>query len=458
MVVWSAGARALCHETRLDAPPSTDESVVRVPHVLRALDARGKVPPYARRLSVLVPRPARPYQHAAAERASGRSGFIVAPCGAGKTLIGCLVAARNGGRTLVLTTRFVDQWVRTLHDFFAPCARVQTLDAVCGWPDVLVATYSGWRALSKDKEVLRHLPYDTVLLDEAHRAAAPTILALIDALSVRHVVALTATKVREDDALRALEARIGGTIVALDRAHLVRRGVVAAVRCVQLVVEYDARLEDRLALPHALALHPHKMQVLRTSLRQLCHLKHKTLVFCDDLRCLDWAVRMSTAPDLHLTGRITMHTEPAERRALVARFEAHDGPTVLFLSRTGDEALDLRSASAGLVFWNHWASRRQLVQRLGRLARVARDALFLVLLSDHPKEHEVAAHRDAYLRTHGFAVERLARADSEFGRDAVIHPTTERYDAAVVSHMASDHASSKSAAGSSSTYAASADR
>ena len=62
----------------------------------------------------------RPYQWNCVRACRDKSGFVVAPCGSGKTLIGLLVAVFNGGRFLVLTTRFPEQWKKTLESYFLP--------------------------------------------------------------------------------------------------------------------------------------------------------------------------------------------------------------------------------------------------------------------------------------------------------------------------------------------------
>jgi DNA excision repair protein ERCC-3 len=111
-----------------------------------------------------------------------------------------------------------------------------------------------------------------------------------------------------------------------------------------------------------------------------------------------------------------MSTPREERRVIIDSFEHSTNAAILFVSRTGDEALDVPSASAGIVFWNHWASRRQIVQRIGRLSRVSigPSPVFYVLLADDPREIQASKHREEYLSSHGFVVDNVALADSRF--------------------------------------------
>lgn len=376
-----------------------------------------------------IARHIRYYQWQAAHALLRRSGFVVAPCGSGKTLIGCLIAALNGGRFLVLTTRYAAQWCETLARFFEPTAhRTRVLLAVgetpalkAGdpFPAAVVSTYAAFATAKYS--TLRQLVYDTVILDEAHAAAARTHLALLDSLHCVWACGLTATKVREDDELQKLERRFGPDRVlsVVERAQLIADGFVNAVRILHLLVPFThmADLERRMGRTAALGLHPHKIQVVLSALRQLAHEGHKTIVFCDDLFALDWVMQIAVANGVACIGQITMKTPQDQRAQQIDAFSRAAPPATLFLSRTGDEALDLPSASAGIVFWHNWKSRRQIVQRLGRLARPHTGAqpVFLVVLLDEPKELERSKHREAFLAEHGFAVESTDQARSAYG-------------------------------------------
>ena len=97
------------------------------------------------------------------------------------------------------------------------------MTAVGGLPDVVIGTHSAFCSGSKRLRLLKSVVYDTVVLDEAHCAAAPSVPHLLDRLHALSWCALTATKVREDQSC-ALERRIGGTVAEIDRRRLVREG------------------------------------------------------------------------------------------------------------------------------------------------------------------------------------------------------------------------------------------
>ena len=65
--------------------------------------------------------------------------------------MGLLIAARNGGRALVLTPRYVEQWSRVLHEFFdsfdGVVAHYKSNRKASGRsPDVVISTYAAFLA------------------------------------------------------------------------------------------------------------------------------------------------------------------------------------------------------------------------------------------------------------------------------------------------------------------------
>lgn len=378
----------------------------------------------------------RDYQWKAVDAMFRRTGFIISPCGSGKTLIGCLAAVLNGGRFLVLTTRYINQWKDTMERFFKPIG-VQTRIFVTGsdapvfasgdkLPAVVISTYATFSASNERYRILKKLVYDTVVLDEAHTAAAKTHLQMIDQLYCIYAYGLTATNVREDDELQRLEKRFGINPIkwVIDRRMLVSKGFVADCRVLHLVVPCPstgaaARLCGEVGKPIMLALHPHKVQVLLHAVSTLCSESHKVIVFCDDLFGLSWISRIARDNGIPNVGDISMHTPEEERQGRLRDFSMADAPVVIFMSRTGDEAVDLPSASAGVVWWNNWQSRRQIVQRIGRVCRPQKTTMpiFLILLADDPKEMAISNHRQTYLTEHGFVSETFAHNTTPYGVD-----------------------------------------
>jgi superfamily II DNA or RNA helicase len=361
----------------------------------------------------------REYQKEAISVCRGRSGFLVSPCASGKTVMGCGILFQNGGKGMILTTRFADQWKETLDSLFLPGLKGCSVKLyrspkevdIFDTGDVAICTYGVLFGDSVQAKALRQVRRTTLILDEAHAAASPCILSSLKKMKFENVVALTATKVREDEEIFKLEEVVGGTIHEVDRSKLVRGGYVNDVGCVNVLLpKMEGRLLSSLSsCPVVRTIHPSKMKCLAHSLLRLQEMGHKTLVFCDDLFCLSYSFSKmkEMTPSLSCLGPVSMLTQKEERTSIFSDFgkEGRD-PCCVFVSRTGDEALDVPYASAAVILWNQWGSRRQIVQRMGRLARpFGLDPVFLVLVSDDEREFLAVEKRNAYLLENGYFVQ-----------------------------------------------------
>jgi DNA excision repair protein ERCC-3 len=175
-----------------------------------------------------------------------RSGIIVLPCGAGKTLTGITAATTIKKNTLVLATTNMaaNQWKREFEKWTAVDPRdvvVFTSDNVEDItnrnPIVLISTYSmisfhGQRAI-RTAEVIRDIKtreWGLVLLDEVHVVPANTFRECIGSTHSRCKLGLTATLVREDNLIEDLFFLIGPKLYEANWQDLSREGYLAKVQ------------------------------------------------------------------------------------------------------------------------------------------------------------------------------------------------------------------------------------
>jgi superfamily II DNA or RNA helicase len=176
-----------------------------------------------------VPDWLRPYQREAVEAVLPyRHGVIEAPCGSGKTQMGCaIIAAYKGrGRCLVLvhTQDLVAQWVARLKAVLGVTAAKATGSAA--WAKML-AGVEQWLVVTTVQTLGRQAEmgeWDVVILDEAHHCPASTYTALLARLGFRRIYGLTATPEREDGMGAAMLAWLGPIRYKVDRARLVELG------------------------------------------------------------------------------------------------------------------------------------------------------------------------------------------------------------------------------------------
>lgn len=392
--------------------------------------------------------------------AAGCRGVIEAITGAGKTRLAIAavrVALSRGGVALVMvpTLDLQEQWVKELRAL-VPTARIGRLggggaDDLSGH-DVVVAT-------PHSAATVPVVPDDGVLgllvADEAHRYGAPTWgEALRDAFAMR--LALTATYERNDDGLaEVLGPYFGGVVHGYGYAQAARDGVIAPFRVAVVGTALDdaeregfdaadtaaKRARRVLVSDHRFPRDPREtirvaaatlaeadagarprhdpavraageyLRWLRarrdvaanaagklTVLGQLAPSLHgrRTLVFCDTIDQAELAVRRIAASGGPLAE--TMHSDlPGDKRRIrMAQFRNGNLPVVV-APRVLDEGVDVPDADVAIVLAT-FRSRRQMVQRLGRVLRVKDDGrhahLVVVYATDTLEDPARGAHED----------------------------------------------------------------
>src|SRR5690606_8880883 len=139
--------------------------------------------------------------------ASGGSGVVVLPCGAGKTIVGIGALASLKCATLILTTNVtsVRQWIRELLD--KTTLTPEDIGEYSGTRKevrpVTVATYQILTYRKSRDEPLQHMnifrerDWGLIIYDEVHLLPAPVFRATAELQATRRL-GLTATLVRED--------------------------------------------------------------------------------------------------------------------------------------------------------------------------------------------------------------------------------------------------------------------
>ena len=167
----------------------------------------------------------RPYQTDAIGRMLTRKqGLIVLPCGGGKTFTGALAMAKIGQPALVTapTSDIADQWraaVEAVGLTVVPWRR----DAPPLPGEVAVSVED---SVKPTDPALQRV--GVLVVDEAHRAAAATMRAIVSACPARFRWGLTATPERADGWGPLLPVLFGGILIQVTPAELVSQGFVMA--------------------------------------------------------------------------------------------------------------------------------------------------------------------------------------------------------------------------------------
>ncbi|KAG9240778.1 P-loop containing nucleoside triphosphate hydrolase protein [Calycina marina] len=370
----------------------------------------------------------RHYQEKALNKMFGngraKSGIIVLPCGAGKTLVGITAACTVKKGTLVLCTSSMSvvQWRQE----FLKWSNIDESDiavftsgektAFSKSTGIIVTTYSmvsNSRNRSHDSqkmmEFLTGREWGLMILDEVHVVPANMFRKVTSALKTHSKLGLTATLLREDDKIEDLNFLIGPKLYEANWMELAAQGHIATVQCAEvwcpMTTEfYQAYLKSENRKGGLLGImNPRKFQACQFLIDYHERRGDKIIVFSDSVYALQaYAQKLNKA---YIYGE----TPQNERIRILENFQYNDQINTLFLSKIGDTSLDLPEATCLIQISSHYGSRRQEAQRLGRILRAKRrndegfNAFFYSLVSKDTKEMHFSSRRQAFLVDQGYA-------------------------------------------------------
>ena len=380
----------------------------------------------------------RPYQEKSLSKMFGngraRSGIIVLPCGAGKSLTGIAAAVRVGKSCLCLCTSSVsvDQWAGqfklwtnlTDREIVRFTSQNKETFPPNNCPCVCVTTYNmisagGKRSEASEKilNAIRGREWGTMLLDEVHVVPAAMFRKVIGITKAHCKLGLTATLVREDDKVEHLNFLIGPKLYEANWLDLQRDGHIANVQCVEvwceMTPEFFAKyLDPKFSMKKQVlyCMNPNKFmacQYLMTYHENFR--KDKVIVFSDNIFALR---EYATALKRPLIYGDTGH---AERTRVLHAFKYSNEINTIFLSKVGDNSIDIPEANVIIQISSHAGSRRQEAQRLGRILRPKaatvgkkndsddHNAFFYSLVSRDTSEMYFSTKRQQFLIQQGYA-------------------------------------------------------
>jgi DNA excision repair protein ERCC-3 len=374
----------------------------------------------------------RPYQEKSLSKMFGngraKSGIIVLPCGAGKTLVGITAACtiKKGVVVLCTSSMSVYQW----RSEFLKWSNIAEDDITVftseskqkfkGNTGIIVTTYSmlnvGKQRAHDTQKMIDFLggrEWGLMLLDEVHVVPAEIFRKVISTIKSHSKLGLTATLLREDDKISHLNFLVGPKLYEANWMELSQQGHIAKVQCAEVWCPmpsefYDEYLRERdekqAALRRTLsAMNPRKFQACQYLIEYHEKRGDKIIVFSDDLYALKAYSRKLKKYCIY------GDTPNNERMHILQNFQNNPSLNTLFLSKIGDTSLDLPEATVLIQISSHFGSRRQEAQRLGRILRAKRrndegfNAFFYSLVSKDTQEMFYSSKRQAFLVDQGYA-------------------------------------------------------
>ncbi|KAG8824862.1 transcription factor TFIIH complex ERCC-3 subunit [Serendipita sp. 400] len=388
----------------------------------------------------------RPYQEKSLSKMFGngraRSGIIVLPCGAGKTLVGITAACTIKKSCLVLCTSSVSvmQW-RQQFMMWSNIASAQisvfTADQkekFVGQSGIVISTYhmianthNRSHESKKMMEFLQGREWGFMLLDEVHVVPANMFRKVVSTIKAHSKLGLTATLVREDDKVVDLNYMIGPKLYEANWMDLAKKGHIANVQCAEvwcpMTSEFYAEYlrQDNRKKMLLYCMNPEKFQACQFLIDYHEKRGDKIIVFSDNVYALQaYATRLNK---MYIHGGTAQH----ERMRVLQHFQNNPAVNTIFLSKVGDTSIDLPEATCLIQISSHFGSRRQEAQRLGRILRAKRrndegfNAFFYSLVSKDTQEMYYSTKRQQFLIDQGYSFKVITELDGMKGMTGLVY-------------------------------------
>lgn len=370
----------------------------------------------------------RPYQEKSLSKMFGngraRSGVIVLPCGAGKTLVGITAACTIKKSVIVLCTSSVSvmQWRQqflqwcTIQPENVAVFTSENKEMFSSDAGLVVSTYSmvaNTRNRSHDSQkvmdFLTSREWGFIILDEVHVVPAAMFRRVVSTIAAHAKLGLTATLVREDEKIYDLNFLIGPKLYEANWMELAQKGHIANVQCAEVWCPMTAEFYQEYLRESArkrmllYIMNPTKFQACQFLIDYHEKRGDKIIVFSDNVYALqEYALKLGK-PFIYGS------TPQQERMTILQNFQHNEQVNTIFLSKVGDTSIDLPEATCLIQISSHYGSRRQEAQRLGRILRAKRrsdegfNAFFYSLVSKDTQEMYYSTKRQAFLVDQGYA-------------------------------------------------------
>ena len=344
-------------------------------------------------------------------RATGGSGVLVLPCGAGKTIIGLGIVQAVGQHTLIVVTNItsVRQWRDEILD--KTTLRPEEIGEYSGEikeiRPITITTYQMLTYRKAKDSSFSHMglfdahAWGLIVYDEVHMLPAPVFRAVANIQSRRRL-GLTATLLREDGKESDVFTLIGPKKIDIPWKTLEKQGWIAQALCTEIRIP----LQEAVRHEYAVAETKLKFRIASENEAKLAiareivalHTEDQVLIIGQYLDQLDKCQAEFNAPI------ITGKTPNKEREQIFSDFR--EGKIkVLIVSKVANFSIDLPDASVAIQISGTFGSRQEEAQRLGRILRPKSDgklAHFYTLVTGDSQETKFAEKRQLFLTEQGY--------------------------------------------------------
>eukprot|EP01156_Anaeramoeba_ignava_P023188 Anaeramoba_ignava/c21383_g1_i1.p1 GENE.c21383_g1_i1~~c21383_g1_i1.p1 ORF type:complete len:356 (-),score=114.27 c21383_g1_i1:18-1085(-) len=264
------------------------------------------------------------------------------------------------------------------------------------------------------KEIMQEIQnkdWGLLVLDEVHVVPAETFRKTISIAKSHVKLGLTATLVREDERIADLNFLIGPKLYEANWQDLQRNGYIAKVQCAEVWCPMTTNFFNEYLKSDSVhrkillfVMNPSKIQACEYLIRYHESCGDKILIFSDSVYALLFYSKKLNKPKIY--GKTTQN----ERMEILTSFQNNVNKCI-FISRVGDNSIDLPDANVIIQISSHYGSRRQEAQRLGRILRPKPShdnpnefsAFFYTLVSQDTQEMYYSTKRQQFLIDQGYS-------------------------------------------------------
>jgi superfamily II DNA or RNA helicase len=296
------------------------------------------------------------------------NGLIKAPCGWGKTFLGCYLIANNAKPTVIIvhTKLLAYQWYDALKDLIPNQEIGFVGDGRFEPREITIAIY---KTLINNLDNLQR-NFEVVLVDEAHLCPAEMFSQVVNGLSARTKIALSATPTRKDGMHVVLSDYFGpNRITAIDKARL-----TPAVEVVRTDINFRIRNPARdwaLAL-NQLAQNEQYIDLICDTARRKIALGRCVLIISERIDMLN---RINSK--LEKSEMLVGSTKNTDRERILK--EAGKSVDAILSTKIFDEGISCHRLDT-ILFTCPQNNYAKLEQRIGRIVREHEDKRFPLIV------------------------------------------------------------------------------
>ncbi len=321
----------------------------------------------------------RDYQEDAVQKwiDAGREGIIVAPCGAGKTMMGLGAMQMCDQKTIVLvhTADLANQW----KDRIAAQLSSDLGDSIKvtmygnGKKDdtgnIVIASFQTLARMRFDDLLEFGKQFGLCIVDEAHHVPASTFSAVMFGMTARARLALTATPDRPDGLGDIMYWHFGKAVKEIHTSDLIENGNVLAPRVhfFQTYWKPDGN-KEWVKMVNDMCSDKERNSKLLDLVSRAVNQNRQVLVLSDRVQhCIDMAEQTA---DMGIESATLVGKMTKKQREEVLKLADQRHIKALFATTVADEGLDLPGLDT-LILTTPTRSMGKIQQRIGRIMRRA---------------------------------------------------------------------------------------